>query len=59
VAGETLIKKIADEPYNLIIEMTLNNYQWSNEKKGQPMRLGGKFELDALPLLIAKMDVIA
>ena len=54
-----MIKKIADEPYNLIIEMTLNNYQWSNEKKGQPMRLGGKFELDALPLLIAKMDVIA
>jgi len=39
----------------LIEEMTLNNYQWSNERS-QPKRVGGKLELGALPLLSAKVD---
>ena len=38
VAGGTLMKKIEDEAYNLIKEMALNNYQWSNERS-QPRGL--------------------
>jgi len=30
-AGGTLMSKTEDEAYNLIEEMTLNNYQWSHE----------------------------
>jgi len=41
----------------LIEEMALNNYQWSNERD-QPKRVGGKFNIDALTLLTAKMDAM-
>jgi len=37
--------------------MALNNYQWSNER-GEPTRVGGKFDVDALTLLIVKMDAM-
>jgi len=30
--GDTLMNKIEDGTYNLIEEMVLNNYQWSNER---------------------------
>jgi len=30
-AGGTLMSKTEEEAYNLIKEMALNNYQWSNE----------------------------
>jgi len=30
--GETLVSKTEEEAYNLIEEMALNNYQWSNER---------------------------
>jgi len=30
--GGILMNKTEDEAYNLIEEMTLNNYQWSNER---------------------------
>jgi len=46
-----------DEAYNLIEEMALNNFQWSNER-GQPKRVGGKVEVDALTLLSAKVDAM-
>ena len=31
-SGTLMIKKIVDETYNLIEEMTLNNFQLSNER---------------------------
>jgi len=56
-AGGTLITKTEEEAYNLIEEMALNNFQWSNER-GQPKRVGGKYYIDALTLLTAKMDAM-
>jgi len=56
-ASGTLMSKTADEAYNLIEEMTLNHYQWSN-RRGQPKRVGGKFDADALTLLTPKMDAM-
>ena len=37
--------------------MALNKYQWSNER-GQHKRVGGKFDVNALTLLTAKMDAM-
>ena len=37
--------------------VALNNYQWSNER-GQPKRVGGKFDVDALTVPTAKMDAM-
>ena len=51
------MSKTEEEAYNLIEEMALNNFQWSNER-AQPKRVGGKFELDAITLLTAKMDAM-
>ena len=31
-AGDTLMNKTEYEAYNLIEEMTLNNFQWSSER---------------------------
>ena len=49
VAGGTLMSKIKDEAYNLIEEMTLNNFQWSAER-AKPRRVGGKLEVDVFTL---------
>ena len=54
-AGGTLMSKTEDEAYNLIEEMTLNNFQWSTEWD-QPKWVEGKLEVDALTLLFAKVD---
>jgi len=56
--GGTLMKKIKDDAYNLIEEMTLNSYQWSNERS-QPKRVIGKLELDAISMLSAKVDAMS
>ena len=56
-AGDPLMNKTEDETYNLINEMVLNNYQWSDDR-GQPKRVGGKLEVDALALLTAKVDAM-
>jgi len=56
-AGGTLMSKTEEEAFNLIEEMALNNYQWSSEY-GQLKRVGGKFDVDALTLLTAKMDAM-
>jgi len=53
--GGTLMSKTEDEAYNLIEEMALNKHQWSNER-GQPKRVEGNFDVDALTLLTTKMD---
>jgi len=52
----TLMSKTEEEAYNLE-EMALNNHQWFNEH-GQPKRVGGKSDVDALTLLTAKMDAM-
>ena len=51
------MNKAEDEAYNLIEEMTLNNFQWST-KRGQPKRVGGELEVDAITLLSAKVDTM-
>jgi len=56
-AEGTLMTKTEDEAYNLIEEMTLNNFQWSTER-AQPRRVGGKLEIDAITLLSAKVDTM-
>jgi len=56
--GDTLTNKIEDEPYNLIKEMTLNNYLWSNGRS-QPKKVGGKLELDVISVFFAKLDVMS
>ena len=55
--GGTLLSKTKEEAYNLIEEMALNNYHWSNER-GQPKRVGGKYDVDTLSSLTAKMDAM-
>ena len=51
------MNKTEDEAYNWIEGMTLNHYQWSNERN-QPKRVGDKLEFDALTLLYDKVDVM-
>jgi len=51
--GGTLMNKTEDEPYNLIKEIVLKKFQWSNER-GQPKRVGGKLEVDVLTLLMLR-----
>jgi len=51
------MSKTKEEAHNLIEDMALNNYQWSNER-GQLKRVGRKYDIDALTLLTAKMDTM-
>jgi len=51
------MSKTEEKAYNFIDKMALNNYQWSTEC-GQPKRVGGKYDIDALTLLTAKMDAM-
>ena len=55
--GGTLMNKTEDEAYDMIEEMTLNNFQWSIERR-QPKQVEGKLEVDALTLLSAKFDAM-
>jgi len=57
VMAGTLMSKTKDEAYNIIKEMTLNNYQWSNER-GQPKWVTGKFDVDALTFLTVKIAAL-
>jgi len=56
-AGGILMSKTEEEAYNLIKKMALNNYQWSSEH-GQPKRVRGKYDIDALTLLTVKMNAM-
>jgi len=51
------MNKTEDEAYNLIEDMVLKNFQWSNEW-GQPKQVGRKLEVDTLTLLSAKVDAM-
>ena len=56
--SDTLMNEMEDKAYNLIEEIMLNNYQWSNERS-QPKRIGGKLELNAIFMLSAKVDAMS
>ena len=58
VASGTLMNNTKYEAYNLIEEMVLNNYEWSNERS-QPMRVESKLELDAFSVPSAKVDTMS
>jgi len=49
------MNKTEGEAYNLIKEMTLNNFLWLFERT-QPKRVGDKLELDAISILSSKVD---
>jgi len=52
------MSKTEEEDFNLIEEMTLSNYQWSNER-GQPKRrVRGKYDIDAITLVSAKKNAM-
>ena len=51
------MNKIEGETYNLIEEMMINNCRWSNERT-LPKKAVGKFNVDALTLLTAKIDIM-
>jgi len=51
------MSKTETEAYNLIEEMTLNNFQWSTEQ-GQLEWVGSKLEVDTLTLLSTKVDAM-
>ena len=57
VAGRTLMNKTEEKAYNLIKKMMLNNYQCSNERTPSK-KARGKFDIDTLTLLMAKMDAM-
>ena len=46
-----------EEAYNLIKEMTLNNYQWPNEMSPSK-KVRVNFDIDTLTSLTAKMDAM-
>jgi len=54
-AGGTLMIKTEEEAFNLIEEMALNNYQWSNER-GHPRGLEASMISMLLLYLLKKMD---
>jgi len=56
--GGTLMNKTEEKSYNLIEEMALNNYQWSNERS-KPKRVWDKLELDAISMFSAKVDAMS
>jgi len=56
--GGTLMNKTEDKAYNLIEEIALNNYQWSNERI-RPERVGDKLELDAISMFFTKVDAMS
>jgi len=58
IVGGTLINNTKDNAYNLIEEISLNNYQWLNEGS-QTKRVGGKLELDAISMLSATVDAMS
>ena len=57
MAGGTLMSKTEDKAYNLIEEMSLNNFQWSTERT-QPKRVGGKHGANAISSLSTKVDAV-
>ena len=55
-AGGALMHKRIDEAYDLLENMALNHYQWSNVRGGTQKKFLGKYEMDALDIIAAKAD---
>ena len=47
--------KSTDDAYELLEEMTSNNYQWSIER-GMPKKASSMYEVDGINMLNAKVD---
>ncbi|XP_062103296.1 uncharacterized protein LOC133814340 [Humulus lupulus] len=51
------MSKSANEAYELLEEMAMNNYQWPNER-GQPKKVAGMMEVDAITMLTAQVAAL-
>lgn len=51
------MNKILDEAFDIIESVALNHHQWANER-GHPMKTLGKYDMNALDLILAKMDAL-
>ncbi|XP_062086161.1 uncharacterized protein LOC133792268 [Humulus lupulus] len=51
------MSKSAHEAYELLEEMVMNNYQWPTER-GQPKKVAGMMELDAISMLTAQVTAL-
>ncbi|XP_062109494.1 altered inheritance of mitochondria protein 3-like [Humulus lupulus] len=56
-AGGAFMRKSANEAYELLEEMAMNNYQWPNER-GQPKKVAGMMEVDAITMLTAQVAAL-
>ncbi|XP_074570572.1 uncharacterized protein LOC141827240 [Curcuma longa] len=56
-AGGALMNKILEEAKDLIESVALNHHQWANERGNNP-KTPGKYEVDTLTLLTAKMEAL-
>ncbi|XP_062119073.1 uncharacterized protein LOC133832794 [Humulus lupulus] len=56
-AGGDFMSKSTNEAYELLEEMAMNNYQWPTER-GQPKKVGGMMELDAILMLTAQVAAL-
>ncbi|XP_062118769.1 uncharacterized protein LOC133832440 [Humulus lupulus] len=57
VTGGAFMSKSANEAYELLEEMAMNNYQWPTER-GQPKKMAGMMELDAISMLTAQVAAL-
>ncbi|XP_062080674.1 uncharacterized protein LOC133785458 [Humulus lupulus] len=51
------MSKSANEAYELLEEMVMNNYQWPTER-GQPKKVAGMMELDAISMLTTQVAAL-
>ncbi|XP_062083367.1 uncharacterized protein LOC133789582 [Humulus lupulus] len=54
-AGGAFMSKGADEAYELLEEMAMNNYQWPAERDTSQRKVAGVHELDAITALTAQV----
>ncbi|XP_030479468.1 uncharacterized protein LOC115696721 [Cannabis sativa] len=56
-AGGAFMRKSANEAYDLLEEMTLNNQQWPT-KRSQTKKVAGMLEVDAITKLTAQVEAL-
>ncbi|XP_062100251.1 uncharacterized protein LOC133806142 [Humulus lupulus] len=56
-AGGSFIRNSANEAYELLEEMAMNNYQWPTER-GQTKKVPGMIELDAISMLTMQVGAL-
>ncbi|XP_042379899.1 uncharacterized protein LOC121972279 [Zingiber officinale] len=62
-AGGALINKSLDETEEIIENVPQNHHQWASERSGgsfsgNPIKVLGKFDIDAVTLMSAKLDAL-